>query len=60
MAEMITLWLVALPLALTGMLLKLPVVAVLLLMKIDEPLKGIICVIRINKNKWIKSLTRET
>ncbi|MGN0150159.1 MAG: MATE family efflux transporter [Clostridia bacterium] len=58
--EMIALWLVALPLALTGMLLKLPVVAVLLLMKIDEPLKGIICVIRINKNKWIKSLTRET
>lgn len=57
--EMITLWAVALPLALTGMLLKLPVAAVLLLMKIDEPLKSIICVIRINKNKWIKSLTRE-
>ena len=57
--EMLTLWAVALPLALTGMLLKLPVVAVLLLMKIDEPLKSIICVIRINRNKWIKSLTRE-
>lgn len=58
-AEMVTLWCVALPLALTGMLLKLPVVAVLLLMKIDEPLKSIICIIRINKNKWIKSLARD-
>lgn len=57
--EMVTLWAVALPLALLGMLLKLPVVAVLLLMKIDEPLKSIICIIRINKNKWIKSLTRD-
>lgn len=57
--EMVTLWAVALPLALFGMLLKLPVTAVLLLMKIDEPIKSIICIIRINKNKWIKSLTRD-
>lgn len=57
--EMGTLWFVALPLALLGMLLKLPVAAVLLLMKIDEPLKSIICIIRINKNKWIKSLARD-
>lgn len=58
-AEMVTLWCIALPLALTGMLLKLPVIAVLLLMKIDEPIKSIICIIRINKNKWIKSLARD-
>lgn len=57
--EMVTLWVIALPLALCGMLLRLPVVAVLLLMKIDEPLKSIICIVRINKNRWIKSLTRE-
>lgn len=57
--EMVTLWAVALPLALGGMLLHFPVVAVLLLMKIDEPLKSIICIIRINRNKWIKSLTRD-
>lgn len=57
--EMATLWLIALPLALTGMLLRLPVAAVLLLMKIDEPIKSIICIIRINRNKWIKSLARD-
>jgi putative MATE family efflux protein len=57
-AEMSTLWFIALPLALIGMLIKLPVVAVLLLMKIDEPIKSIICIVRINRNKWIKSLTR--
>lgn len=56
--EITLLWFAALPLALLGMILKLPVVAVLLLMKIDEPLKSIICVIRINRNKWMKSLTR--
>lgn len=57
--EMTALWVIALPLALSGMLLKLPVAAVLLLMKIDEPLKSIICIIRINRNRWMKSLTRD-
>lgn len=57
--EIITLWGVATPLALAGSLLKLPVAAVLILMKIDEPIKGIISVIRINRNRWIKSLARD-
>jgi len=29
------------------------------LMKSDEPLKSLVAVIRINKNKWIKSLARD-
>ena len=45
-AEIITLWCVATPL-------------VLILMKSDEPLKSLVAVIRINKNKWIKSLARD-
>lgn len=57
--ELTTLWFVATPLAILGALLKLPVPAVLILMKIDEPVKGIISVIRINSGKWIKSLTRD-
>lgn len=37
----------------------LPVPLVLILMKSDEPLKSLVSVIRINKNKWIKSLARD-
>lgn len=58
-AEIITLWCVATPLALIGSLLRLPVPLVLILMKSDEPLKSLVAVIRINKNKWIKSLARD-
>lgn len=58
-AEIITLWCVATPLALIGSLLRLPVPLVLILMKSDEPLKSLVSVIRINKNKWIKSLARD-
>lgn len=57
--EIITLWCVATPLALLGSLLHLPVPAVLILMKIDEPVKSAISVIRINGGKWIKTLARD-
>ncbi len=57
--EVITLWCVATPLALLGSLLKLPVPLVLVLMKIDEPIKSTISVIRINSGKWIRSLARD-
>lgn len=57
--ELITLWLVATPLAALGAFLQLPVPAVLILMKIDEPVKSIISVIRINSGKWVKSLARD-
>lgn len=57
--ELITLWLVATPLAVIGAFLQLPVPAVLVFMRIDEPIKGVISVVRINSGKWIKSLARD-
>lgn len=57
--EITALWCIATPLALAGSLLTLPVPAVLALMKIDEPIKSVVSIIRINKNKWIKSLARD-
>lgn len=57
--EMIALWCVAIPLALVGSLIGLPVPVVLILMKIDEPIKGIVSIIRIRSGKWIKSLARD-
>lgn len=59
LAEMLALWCVAIPLALIGSLIGLPVPAVLILMKIDEPIKATASVIRIRSSKWVKSLTRD-
>ena len=58
--EMISLWLVALPLAfLAAMVFHWPVPIVLALMKIDEPLKSVICIVRMRGKKWMKSVTRD-
>ena len=58
--EMISLWLVALPLAfLASMVFHWPVPIVLLLMKIDEPLKSLLCMIRMRGRKWMKSVARD-
>lgn len=57
--EIVTLWCVATPLALIGSLAQLPVPLVLVMMKIDEPLKSIAAVIRMYGKKWIKSLARD-
>ena len=58
--EMISLWLVALPLAfLAAMVFRWPVPVVLLLMKIDEPLKSLLCMLRMRGRKWMKSVARE-
>lgn len=59
MAEFVTLWCIATPAAFVGSLLKLPVPLVLVLMKIDEPIKGIGAVIRQRGDKWIKTLARD-
>ena len=60
-AEMISLWVVALPCAfVAAFLLHLPVPLVLLFMKIDEPLKVLLCIIRMRKDQWIRAVTRET
>lgn len=56
--EMGTLWFVAIPLALGASALSLPVAAVLMCMKIDEPIKTVIFILRMRTDKWITSLTR--
>lgn len=56
--EMITLWLVAIPCALGASALTLPVAAVLIFMKIDEPIKSTLAFIRMRGDKWISTLTR--
>ena len=59
-AEMVSLWLIALPLAaLASMALHWPVPVVLAFMKIDEPVKALLCMIRMRGNKWIKSVARD-
>ena len=57
--EIIALWGIATPLAIVSSLLQMPVPVVLIMMKIDEPIKSVISVIRINSRKWIKSLARD-
>lgn len=58
--EMSCLWLLAIPLASVGaFILELPVPIVFLLMKLDEPTKAIICILRMRGNKWLNSLTRD-
>lgn len=56
--EMICLWGVAIPLAFAGSKLQLPVWSVMILMKIDEVIKSVICTFRMRRNKWIRILTR--
>ena len=40
-------------------LFQVPVVFVLVLMKLDEPLKALLCLIRLKSGRWIKQVTRE-
>lgn len=40
-------------------LFQVPVVFVLVLMKLDEPLKVLLCLIRLKSGRWIKQVTRE-
>lgn len=57
--EIVALWLIATPLALIASLCGLPVPAVLIMMKLDEPIKSVVSIVRINSKKWIKSLARD-
>lgn len=58
-AEMVCLWGIATPLAfLLANVCHAPVPLVLLGMKIDEPTKTLICLIRMRSDKWLRSLTR--
>lgn len=57
--EMSCLWLIAIPLALVGaFIFNFPVPLVFLLMKLDEPTKAIVCILRMRGTKWLNSLTR--
>lgn len=58
--EMVTMWGVAIPLAIAlSVIFKSPVPLVLSGMKIDEPLKSLACFIRLRGKKWIKQLARD-
>lgn len=57
--ELVLLWGVAIPLAAAAAYFQLPVPIVLALMKIDEMLKSIVCLIRLRGRKWLNSVTRE-
>lgn len=57
--ELISLWCLSIPLAaILAFAVKAPVPFVLLGMRMDEPLKALICTFRIRGTKWIKSVTR--
>ena len=55
-----TMWCVALPLAACGaFIFSFPVWLVLFCMKIDEPLKAVVCIFRLRGKRWIRSVTRD-
>ncbi len=55
-----SLWLVAIPLAfVSAFVFKWPVPLVLFCMKIDEPVKALLCFLRQRGNKWLRSVTRD-
>lgn len=59
-SEMVALWCVALPAAfVAAYLFQWPVPIVLLCMKLDEPLKSLMCIVRMRTGKWIRSVTRD-
>ncbi|MDR2532154.1 MAG: MATE family efflux transporter [Oscillospiraceae bacterium] len=58
--EIAALWGFSLPLAaFFAIVLQLPVPVVLLAMRSDEAVKTVVCTIRLNGTRWIKSLTRD-
>lgn len=58
--EIFALWVVAVPLAyFSALVLKLPIPVVYAVMKLDEPVKDILCLIRMKSTRWLKNLTRD-
>lgn len=59
MIEMFALWCIAVPAAyFVGLVLHWPPVFVFLVMKVDEPVKAVLCFIRMHGAKWIRNVTR--
>ena len=57
--EMLSLWCVAVPLAyFVALVLHWPIPLVFLAMKVDEPLKTTVCMIRMHGTKWMRNVTR--
>lgn len=57
--EIIALWCIAVPLAyFSAYVLKLPVTIVYAIMKIDEPVKDVLCLLRMRGTRWLKNVTR--
>ncbi len=60
MAEMVTLWGIAIPLAyFVAFVLHWPVPLVFLVMKLDEPAKNVLCFIRMRGTRWLNNVTRD-
>ncbi len=58
-ADVAFMWTISIPLGiLTGWFLRLPAWVVYLCLKMDEPLKAIICTLRVRGKKWIRDVTR--
>ena len=58
--EVVSLWFVAVPAAyFVAFVLHWPPVFVYLVMKIDEPVKGVLFLIRARGSKWIRNVTRD-
>ncbi len=58
--DLVFVWLVAIPFgALAAFVFKLPMWAVYIFLKIDEPIKMVISYIRLRGTKWIRNVTRE-
>lgn len=58
--EIFSLWVVSIPLAyFTALVLKWPVPIVYLVMKLDEPVKNVLCLIRMRGTRWLKNVTRD-
>lgn len=58
--EVFGLWCIAVPAAyFVAFVLKWPIPLVYLVMKLDEPVKDILCVIRVRGIRWLKNVTRD-
>jgi Na+-driven multidrug efflux pump len=57
-ADVISLWCISVPLGIyAGWILKLPTVVVFCLLKIDEPIKTVVCLWRFSTKKWLRNVT---
>ena len=61
LSDNIVLWVASIPLgALAGLVLHLPAFWIYFALKIDQVLKAVWCVIRLNSGKWIKKIRTES